>query len=387
MAALCLVASVLHRIVPFYRDTLKMEAATRLTPLDGLRGLLCFSVMYHHALRTRMFLTSGDWYAPLPGAWNLLGKSAVALFLCITGFLFWGQAISRDGNIPVFPFLRARLFRIGPLYLFTALCAICIARREIDWKLAKTYIQLLQMGLMGLRSWGDFYKLHVYLINAGVTWTLPFEWGFYIALPALAQTIRSRMAWRIILPVAGIWVINSLGQPPFVLLYFLSGILAAHLSRSPVIAQRLRTLPVSIAIAALLILLAIGASDAWGWYALFITTLLFIPIACGNSLFGLLNLPGMRLMGMVSYSVYLQHGIYLYEARPWLGQASLRTTDWYWLAIFGLSCLVLFGSSLTYRLIEWPGIALEKRWRTPSKPLVFEADLPQISSPGFAAPK
>ena len=67
--------------------------------------------------------------------------------------------------------------------------------------------------------------------------------------------------------------------------------------------------------------LALAGGDGYGWAAFVPTALIFAPIACGNSLFGLLNLRPLRLMGVVSYSVYLLHGIGLYLARPLLTRA------------------------------------------------------------------
>jgi peptidoglycan/LPS O-acetylase OafA/YrhL len=104
----------------------------------------------------------------------------------------------------------------------------------------------------------------------------------------------------------------------------------------------------------------------FGFPAAIITGLFFIPVACGNSLFGLLNFRGFRLMGIVSYSVYLLHGVALYVAHPLLQR--LRSTGsqqplHYWLGVLGVGAAVLLLSMVTYRLIELPFMRAEKRLR------------------------
>ena len=94
MGLLCLLADGLRRVVPFYRRELGVEQATRLTPLDGLRGLLCFGVMFHHAAITHAFLRNGQWEETPSVFYVMVGQTSVALFFCITAFLFWSRAIA-----------------------------------------------------------------------------------------------------------------------------------------------------------------------------------------------------------------------------------------------------------------------------------------------------
>ena len=87
-------------------------------------------------------------------------------------------------------------------------------------------------------------------------------------------------------------------------------------------------------------------------------------IACGNDLFGILNVSGLRLMGMVSYSVYLLHGVSLFLARPELARAKHGGGAWhYWTWVAGLALATLVASLLTYRWVEWPFIVYDRRFR------------------------
>ena len=187
IALVSLLAWLIGRLVPFYRRELLVEDITRLTPLDGLRGLLCFGVMYHHAAINHAFLTTGVWEETPSIFYRLLGQSAVALFFCITGFLFWGRALARQGDLAPLPFYRGRWFRVVPLYVFTMLLALVLAHRQINWHRLHTYRCIGEMGLMGLMSWSNIWTgkgaADVNAVNAGVTWTLQYEWGFLPRAP------------------------------------------------------------------------------------------------------------------------------------------------------------------------------------------------------------
>jgi hypothetical protein len=93
LIAVFLLATVLGYCVPFFRRELVVEDRTRLTPLDGLRGILCFAVMCHHAAYTYGALGTDTWPHPPSPTFTLLGESSVSLFFCITAFLFWSRAV------------------------------------------------------------------------------------------------------------------------------------------------------------------------------------------------------------------------------------------------------------------------------------------------------
>jgi len=283
------------------------------------------------------------------------------LFFCITAFLFWGRALARNGDLPAGPFLRGRAFRLVPLYLACDLIAIAIVGRHVHWASVGAAKGLVRMFSMGLVQWEKLGGVEVWQVDAGVTWSLPYEWGFYLLLPALAcvaRTGRSRLLWPF---AAGVAVMFGFGRAFF----FLPGIVAAHAVRHPPTVRALRTPAASVGVVAAVAGLALIGGEGYGPPALLLTGVAFVPIACGNSLFGLLNLSGLRLMGMVSYSVYLLHGMSLYLARPALARAKHGgggpTHYWTWIA--GLAVATLVASLITYRWVEWPFIVLDRRFR------------------------
>jgi peptidoglycan/LPS O-acetylase OafA/YrhL len=183
-----------------------------------------------------------------------------------------------------------------------------------------------------------------------------------LLLPALALIVRGNDARRLWFILAGAWVMFGMGR----FLFFVPGILAVYVSQIPSVVRWAKSWHASLGIICIAIALPLVTGTGFGIRALVATTLLFVPIACGNNLFGLLNLRGLRLMGIISYSVYLLHGIVLYLARPVLAQAKHQGANGVWLFwsyVLGLACITLIFCMLTYRWIESPFINIERMRR------------------------
>lgn len=372
LSAVAVLAWVLSYLVPFYRRELAVETRTRLTPLDGLRGLLCFAVLCHHAAVTYRALGTGVWEVPPTPFYALLGQTPVALFFGVTAFLFWSRVVAREGDLPPGAFLRARLFRLGPLYVFSALLALGLVAGRVRWSPEAVAGAVWTVGSLGARNWGTVGGVPLGTINANVTWTLQFEWGFYLLLPALALIARhpgeARRLWFLAL---GALVLFK----PSALFFFLPGVLAVYAARQPRCSAWLRSPPAAFVVLAAVLAFPWLTPDGFGYLGLALTTLIFVPIACGNPLFEVLNWRGLRLMGLVSYSVYLLHGLVLYAARPFLIQAKFALPVeawWYWYCAAGVAAATLVVSLLTYRWIEWPFMQLERRLRQARPPAAVE---------------
>lgn len=353
----------LGRLIPFYRRELAAEDQTRLTPLDGLRGILCFAVMCHHVVVAYGYVDTGRWMDPPSNFYRLLGNTPVALFFCVTAFLFWSRAVACQGKIEPRPFLQARFFRLVPLYIFSCLLALALAAKYIRWLSPTTLTGLASMASLGLHRWTAVGGVNMFYVSSGVTWTLAYEWGFYLALPALALLARDpRDARRLPLIALAFFALFE-PSPAF---FFLPGVLAVYAARHEPLATRLRGAPAALMVLAAAAVFPWLTNYGFGHLGLALTTLIFVPIACGNSLFGLLNLRGLRLMGLVSYSVYLLHGLCLFAARDLLLNAKSDPDGgavWYWYYATACAAVVLVVSLLTYRWIEWPFIQLDRRLR------------------------
>jgi len=94
---------------------------------------------------------------------------------------------------------------------------------------------------------------------------------------------------------------------------------------------------------------------------LLLLTLLFALIAGGNDLFGLLTQPFSRLLGEMSYSVYLLHGMVLYVLFNFivgLQFAKSVSPFVYWFLIDASVPFLIVLSFLIFRFVELPPMKL-----------------------------
>ena len=87
----------------------------------------------------------------------------------------------------------------------------------------------------------------------------------------------------------------------------------------------------------------------------------FFCIANGNDLFGLLTCRAARLLGAVSYSIYLMHAIVLFVALRLVDRFAPISTiapENYWAVVAGCGVALVVICSVTYRWIEHPLLKL-----------------------------
>ena len=356
-----LVARLIVTKNAFYGRVTAREAGKRCEMLDGLRGFLALGVFLHHAQVTQHWLRCGEWGAL--GSFNLhLGRDAVALFFMITGFLFWGKAIR--GKVQALPLYLNRLRRIAPLYLVSICAVIVIALWSSRFALNTSPFafakHVVRVSALGMFPWDQVTRPGQWVINAGVAWTLVYEWRFYLLLPLLAPLATPR---RFVLltgaVVASVWI-GDLTQNYY---YFLCGMLAAHVLATDM-GRRIFRSPILVGIG-LIVLAALGAGHGAAEPAqLPVLTLFLIAAACGCPLLGGLNWLGCRYLGTVSYSVYLLHGIVLYVVTHALNRVvpvgSMPAVE-YLGVIFVCGLITILLSGVTYRYIEYPFLAGKHR--------------------------
>jgi peptidoglycan/LPS O-acetylase OafA/YrhL len=254
--------------------------------------------------------------------------------------------------------------RIAPLYLASALLVLILALIQTGFHLSGDLqtisLQTFRLFGLGLFTWTGLGQVDISHINAGVTWTLQYEWAFYLLLPVLALLVRPARFLLFAAVCWGIYAIYSLGYVPmdrmgsFVhgWVIFLFGMGTAQLVRSYDLRRWLQG-----PIAALFCMLCLGCmpivlTDGYTVISYVMCFSVFLCIAGGNSLFGLLTLPAMRLLGTISYSVYLLHGTLLFIASSLLIRITSITAIsplgyWAFVGICGAAIIVI--SSLTYR--------------------------------------
>jgi peptidoglycan/LPS O-acetylase OafA/YrhL len=92
---------------------------------------------------------------------------------------------------------------------------------------------------------------------------------------------------------------------------------------------------------------------------IFLLSLGFIIIACGNNIFGILSWPASRMLGEMTYSIYLLHGMILFLTFRYvigLDRAAELSYTTHWLVILLCVPVLVAVSYSTFRVIEAPGM-------------------------------
>lgn len=341
------------------------NVAGRFASIDGLRGFLAFFVFLHHACIWYFYLNTGAWSAPPSSLYAYFGTGSVMLFFMVTAFLFSSKLIEgKTKGIDWCKLFTSRLLRIVPLYLFAVLLVFLIVAYLSHGELNVSPFTLINNMLKWLRFWspgmpplngvGDSS-----LIVAAVFWTLPFEWGFYLSLPLLAMMLSIKPRPPIQYMVLTLLGIHILMKDWHQLIPFASGIATAYLHRIESV-RKFASGKISSALIISFVSLAVvyfpNPRDAGAQFLLFGT---FVLIACGNDLFGILTNKLSRLLGEMSYSVYLLHGMVLFVTFNFIigiSAAKNLTAGQFWLTIFSLCPVLIVVCHTTYRTIEHPFI-------------------------------
>lgn len=338
--------------------------AGRQASIDGLRGHLALAVFVHHGIIWHGYLRTGKWDAPESNLFNQLGQGSVALFFMITAFLFVGKLLdARDRPIDWTRLYVSRVLRLTPLYMLAVLALFVMCGIVTDWTLHTTLPELLR----ALRRWvfftmGGFADINglkeTFSLIAGVTWSLPLEWMFYLLLPALALLLRRQaplwLAVVALLAAKGIWTHH---EYTWMLAAFAAGGLSAWTSRQPALMRLAQTPRASLWVASALLLGLVSAHTIKDWRPMLALTIAFGLISAGNSLFGSFTARSSRALGDLAYGVYLLHGLLLYATLTFvLGRHEVAVfTDWqHWAWLMALTPPLIVLAWLAFRLVEQP---------------------------------
>ncbi len=347
----------------------------RYSSIDAFRGFLAVGVFIHHSAVWHQFIHSGVWEVPKANLFSQFGSTSVSFFFMITAFLFVGKLLdSQEKDFDWAKYFISRIFRIAPLYYFTFSIILVLVLASSGWQIQDSLFKLF----LSISSWMTFLVVKSLIINgfeltrqvnAGVVWSLAIEWVFYMALPLLSLLILKRKPSKKLLLVCGLFVGVYFAGHGFGEFYwhivqsFAGGALAAYLLRRTDLSKVLVQRKFSFLVLGLIPLaLLYDSSEYFICKCLLITA--FVIIALGNDMFGLLRLNSLKLLGDISYSIYLIHGILLfitYYSIYGVDNAKLLSIEHYSTIILLLTRLLVTISYLSYRWIEKPGIDYGKK--------------------------
>lgn len=336
----------------------------RYETIDSLRGFLAIGVFISHASIWYQYIQTNVWDLPPSNLYAQFGQTGVAFFFMITSFLFISKLLNTNKIFNWRQFLISRIFRLWPMYLVSVFCIVLLIFWSTAWTLnvspARFILQLVHTILFTIfrtPKINDFY--HAYKVNADVTWSLPYEWLFYMTLPIIALLILKNKPPKQYL-ILGLGFIIAFcyfhGIEWQHILSFAGGVFAPFLLKYTNFPKHAKKPIFSFVI----LLCLIGIANfklADNLLCKSFIAIVFTLIACGNTLFGLLKNSTLKFLGEICYSTYLMHGILLY-ALFYLGiglnQAKLLSAAQYCIVVFALTPFLILISYWGFKWIEKP---------------------------------
>lgn len=342
------------------------DLAGRFATIDGLRGYLAFAVFMHHSMIWFFYLQTGEWRVPPSQLYTHFGEAGVALFFMITGFLFFSKILhGKHRRIDWLRLYVSRFLRLMPLYAAAIATLLVIVLIVSNFTINEPARRLLKhiFYWLGFTIFGapDINAVtNTWIIIAGVTWSLPYEWFFYLLLPLFGVITGNRVAWKLIaLSCITLIIIHNRNTSIFHWLAFAGGVATSLVVRSDYLCEKLRSTSFSIVAIVLLSLTVSLYPSARGYAQIVMLSAAFTIIAAGNNFFGLFTSTVSRTLGEMAYSIYLLHGLLLFTVFGIIlgpEQAKLLSPVQYWSVIIGLTPVLTGLAFASYRKIEHPSL-------------------------------
>lgn len=343
--------------------------------IDGLRGYIAFFVFLHHACIYFYLFPSYEWILPTQNLYIHFGQTSVSLFFMITGFLFFNKLIDARINSEKMSWTKyftARVLRIYPLFIFCLIIMLVLVGIKTNFVLSVDLSTLLSQ----IKDWflfGIFNKPPINGYNevegltCGVLWSMKFEWIFYLAIPILAVVLSKQRPSILVVLICsmGIYVLYTEKYTELILFNtFIYGFIAALIVRYEKAKAVLSNSFFSFVCFGLIFILVYYFNDTHSLLPQLITGVIFIIIANGNKLFGVLTSKLSKAFGQLAYSIYLMHGLVLFIVlRLIIGDMNVCTLSlsayWTVIALTGIGVVIV--SFITHYLIELPAIKRTKK--------------------------
>jgi peptidoglycan/LPS O-acetylase OafA/YrhL len=337
---------------------LSRDALHRVSSLDGLRGVLATAVIVHHFIVSYYWHVNGVWETTDSRVLNNMGTVPVSLFFMITGYLFTAKVYRSEPKWR--QILSSRVRRIFPMYLFSVALITAIALYQSAGVSAPIMETLKALG-----RWVIFIGSPIngfpetVRVNASVQWTLLYEAVFYLSLPVLYCLLRRRLPGLAVavalITLACLWgEYHHHFHNRFIKLFAVGIAVAVFEERMR--QWRIDFKGVRCTLAAIAILLICMKLKSYSTLQMLILGIPFALFVLGNSLHGVLEVRGLKILGEASFSIYLLHGIVIYSLFSLLNVYDFASSDTVSYLLY-LPLIILLTSSLsvaTYWCIEHP---------------------------------
>lgn len=374
MLALCL-PSTRGRVAPlFFREPSNTQ--NHFAAFDPIRGIAAAMVAISHSWwSTYPLFGLSQPYIPFLG----MGTKAVPIFAALSGFLIYRSVLSIRTLTDMRAYIIRRFFRIYPVY--AAGVMLCLLSGQYIAQSGLSAVGFFVGDLFMLRNvdWPGPYA-------NPPTWSLYVESVFYAFLPLLVLFVGARR----MLATAGLMLIAVLvadypSQPFALWSCFLFGIVASEIS------SRLRRLSVPALVVGIAFLIYDfgGKEHNWaanwgvtrlhdggaGWSLGLCIAMMLILASLPNlsRISSVISVMPLRLLGSISYSVYVVHFFYIAANFPQLGilrqwgrsagdkmfDSTAQMPWWYLPFVFFPG--ILFWGAVSYLVVERPGIEFGSR--------------------------
>lgn len=350
----------------FVRDTAASDTH-EFAALDGLRGLLALTVFIHHSVYWFYHSRGQGWHGGDSVLYENFGQTSICLFFMVSGFLFGHKLLeARQKPLDWLRLYCSRLLRLGPLYFTVLLFILALITVKSgftmhqDWH--EFWTSLRHWLLFTIPSHADINGFpNTHLLTAGVVWTLPYEWYFYLCLPAVSLLLGSRsqtnpLPWLLI-SAACVLTFSYWGLDSTLLWGFVGGFVAALAIRHTELRRLLRGMN-WVVLACLIIGYTCFTTNEY-YTRLLILTVAFTSIAAGTNLFGVLTSRSCRALSNISYGIYLLHGLVLYLTFNWVlsPETSIAMTEQqHVLLMIAITPVIVAISALSWHWVEWPAM-------------------------------
>ncbi|WP_082555871.1 acyltransferase family protein [Pseudomonas sp. Root329] len=352
---------------------------TRYEPrLDHLRFIAASMVIFYHCF-TDNFGLGHSTYNPLLGLVEQ-GHMGVGLFMVLSGYLLTKIASGKELNY--FDFIKNRVIRIYPLYIFCVLIMLC------GWSSEYSFTQALSMFFPFVNALQG-----VQLPMFAHLWTIAVEFQFYLIFPFLVLFLdRSGSRFIIGMLVLTIFFkylmwfkIGSVTNVAYMTLLgridqFLIGMAAAYLAKKYISKNQISTswLVAAIAVSASIISIfcghkgLIGMNQSWGmafWPSIEAVMWAILIVSYSHARIRIPEALDVSLarLGQLSFSMYCMHYVVIPFTNSHfvdLGAARGGVADILMQTAFLTVPAIIIFSMLTYGVIEKPFFSLRSKYAT-----------------------